>query len=359
MADKISPLDRAKAVIDLIKQRADLSHKFGEFDSLRRVKAQEGDCPWRVLRYEHILDPAQSAFPIPRLKLVRPAIFEKHMHYLATNCRVVSLESLLDEIHSEQTIPDRTVALTFDCGWVDQFAYAVPILRKFNLPATFFLPTAFIGTNNYFWQDKIMFAMLMMKEAGMKFIPFDFISAEERKALETISPDGEISLDYISAVVFIMQGLRAVEMTAALTILGEIAEHLGGALPSQAVFMGWEDVKLLKHAGFDLGSLGHRRVSFSNMSEDEFLRDTISSFSLLEGVGMCTSKLLALPEEYITEGLEHKLSKAKTFDFVLGIQPPGSQTSMVNLEEVLIVLRTAINELSMSNTESFATQLWL
>ena len=47
------------------------------------------------------------------------------------------------------------VAITFDDTFKNVFTNAFPILKKYSLPATFFITTGFIGTNKNFWVDRL------------------------------------------------------------------------------------------------------------------------------------------------------------------------------------------------------------
>jgi peptidoglycan/xylan/chitin deacetylase (PgdA/CDA1 family) len=72
---------------------------------------------------------------------VRPVEFEKQMAYLHEfNFNVVSLATL-EQYLEQGIIPPKTVILTFDDGYEDNFYSAWPILRKYNFPAAIFLTT--------------------------------------------------------------------------------------------------------------------------------------------------------------------------------------------------------------------------
>jgi peptidoglycan/xylan/chitin deacetylase (PgdA/CDA1 family) len=49
------------------------------------------------------------------------------------------LGELFDTVRAGGRLPDRALALTFDDGWHDSFERALPVLREFSLPATFFV----------------------------------------------------------------------------------------------------------------------------------------------------------------------------------------------------------------------------
>ena len=80
-----------------------------------------------------------DALPENRLT-VSTATFEKQMRFLvADRYNVVPLEEIAGLLSQKKRIPAKTVAITFDDGYIDNYTYAYPILKKYNLPATIFI----------------------------------------------------------------------------------------------------------------------------------------------------------------------------------------------------------------------------
>lgn len=108
-------------------------------------------CPV-ILNYHRVLDPAAAENEaVPPGMYVRPQTFEKQLRYLARHYRVVTMEELL--AGNERAEPARRpfCAITFDDGWSDNYEKALPLLRKYELPATLFVSTSFIGTGQTPW----------------------------------------------------------------------------------------------------------------------------------------------------------------------------------------------------------------
>jgi len=73
-------------------------------------------------------------------------MFEKQMNYLKNNnYNVIKLSDLVDILEYSKEIPKKTVILTFDDGYQDNYNNAFPILKKYNFPASIFLITGLIG----------------------------------------------------------------------------------------------------------------------------------------------------------------------------------------------------------------------
>lgn len=73
-------------------------------------------------------------------------LFERQMRFLkARRYNVVPLESLAMLIKDKKRIPPKTIAITFDDGYKDNYTYAFPILKKYNLVATIFVIVNEVG----------------------------------------------------------------------------------------------------------------------------------------------------------------------------------------------------------------------
>jgi peptidoglycan/xylan/chitin deacetylase (PgdA/CDA1 family) len=71
-----------------------------------------------------------------------PEGLECHLlQFLRRGYRFVSLSEMVEVIRRAGRAPDRAIALTFDDGWKDNHEYALPVLRRLGVPATFFLTT--------------------------------------------------------------------------------------------------------------------------------------------------------------------------------------------------------------------------
>jgi peptidoglycan/xylan/chitin deacetylase (PgdA/CDA1 family) len=96
----------------------------------------------RVLTYHRVND----EHPRDRLS-VPPRSFAAQMQGLADSGRpVVALGDALPALRGEAALPPRAVALTFDDGYADNHAEALPALDRHGFKACFFIVTGAVGT---------------------------------------------------------------------------------------------------------------------------------------------------------------------------------------------------------------------
>jgi peptidoglycan/xylan/chitin deacetylase (PgdA/CDA1 family) len=71
---------------------------------------------------------------------VSTAVFERQMLFLKKHhYNVLPLTKVAELIKNHQKIPAKTIAITFDDGYKNNYTYAYPILKKYNLPAVIFI----------------------------------------------------------------------------------------------------------------------------------------------------------------------------------------------------------------------------
>ncbi len=69
--------------------------------------------------------------------------------------RVLTLSEAIERIASPAPWREPAALVTFDDGYRDNFEIAAPILRDRGVPATFFLPTAFLESPRLPWWDEV------------------------------------------------------------------------------------------------------------------------------------------------------------------------------------------------------------
>src|SRR5262249_17267544 len=86
--------------------------------------------------------------------LTRPADqFRNDLAYLSKRYRCTSLSDLCEQLKLKRPLRWRSVVITFDDGYRDNYLLAAPILSQSGVTATFFVSTGFVGTDREFDHD--------------------------------------------------------------------------------------------------------------------------------------------------------------------------------------------------------------
>src|SRR5687768_13579492 len=77
---------------------------------------------------------------------VSPRNFNEQMAVLAAHAQPMRLRDL-DSALEGGDIPPRSVIVTFDDGYADNLHNARPVLQRYNIPATVFIATGYVGSS--------------------------------------------------------------------------------------------------------------------------------------------------------------------------------------------------------------------
>lgn len=87
----------------------------------------------------------------PNLELsVTTSAFDEQMAFVANNFNCLSLPEAIEHL-SRGKLPARSLIVTFDDGYLDNLTLALPILRKYQIPATVYIATGLIDRGRLPW----------------------------------------------------------------------------------------------------------------------------------------------------------------------------------------------------------------
>jgi FkbM family methyltransferase len=121
----------------------------------------------KILMYHRVATDELDA----QLLCVSPENFEDHLRILKQQYRPVPLHQLIEEARQGLFIP-RTVSITFDDGYLDNFCNALPLFEKHAVHATVFITTGRIKAQGGLWGDLVENVFLSARS-----LPEEFFSA--------------------------------------------------------------------------------------------------------------------------------------------------------------------------------------
>lgn len=136
-----------------------------------------------ILMYHSI---NQKVNPGMRLLIVSPKAFERQMRFLKEHkYNAIPLEEMVSLVKNKKKIPPRTLIITFDDGYKDNYSYAFRTLKKYKIPATIFIITGEVGRpDRLSWEE-------IKEMQGSRLISFGSHTLSSTPLID-IKPDEEI-----------------------------------------------------------------------------------------------------------------------------------------------------------------------
>nr|MBI5455764.1 polysaccharide deacetylase family protein [Candidatus Levybacteria bacterium] len=102
-----------------------------------------------ILTYHHI-QPEAIAKELKQTSLtVDNETFDQQMAQLiASGYNTIYADELINALKTHSALPGKPIMVTMDDGYADNYIYALPVLRKYNIKANLMLASGLVGSNS-------------------------------------------------------------------------------------------------------------------------------------------------------------------------------------------------------------------
>lgn len=263
-----------------------------------------------VLMYHRILNKNKYKHILHDGMYVDPETFKLHVKYLNDNFTIVTLENILRSKgrNNDHLNEKPFCVLTFDDGWKDFYENAYPILKTFNVPATVFLPTGFIGTNKCLWTEYL----------SKIIAEIDYRQSNRVKSYDSnnkyINIIGNTEGDIYSKIDKAENMFKLLPNEEIDHILNSIAEELGLTYGSpERSFLSWEEANEMHRSGVVYyGSHTKNHRILTTVSEDVIREELTQSKDILIDKGLVSSSFVpfAYPNGNYTDRIAEIVEEA-------------------------------------------------
>lgn len=187
-------------------------------------------------------------------------VFERQIRLLRDEFEVLSLADLMRRWDGDGLEEGkRYCVVTFDDGWVDNYAHALPVLKRYGIPATVFLATSLIGTRQWFWPERLLF-LLEHAYAGSagptereaaravlrRSVPGAGGAAGDRGRLRARDLEGTFEP--------IVEACKKLAQERIDELIDTLSETLQVVVPDERALLNWDEVAQMSEAGILFGS---------------------------------------------------------------------------------------------------------
>lgn len=253
-----------------------------------------------VLMYHRVLPRDANTFSHYGI-IVSPESLARQMQFLKRHFRLLTPE----KFGAELTGPGfgrRSCLITFDDGWQDNHRHALPVLKKLGIPTVVFVATAFVGTSNTFWQERLTRLLFMASRSPS----FGDDVLRELDALDSRSMDDAAAEYRLRNLVTTLKLREPVIRERLIQRLEADAKRAGldGSGLGDDRFLSWDEVRDLQDSGLvTVGSHAHTHTPLTSLGYEGAKAELVRAQQELRDHGIPPTSFCAYPNGNVDDAV--------------------------------------------------------
>lgn len=238
-------------------------------------------------------------------------VFDHQMQTLRTRFNLVGLDLVEAWLRSEAKLPARATLVTFDDGYRDLFDNALPILKKYSVPAVVFLPTGFVGTSRLFWWDALAISLRSLSRPldGERWIDEECSLIAARALRRVPLVGGTEKASQIETVTDELKDLAPGRVAALVEALWELAGSPRQDVGTYAT-LSWDQVREMAESGISFGSHTADHVILTAVDLEEAEREIRDSRRTIESELKRPVTAFCYPSGAYSDGVKLAVSRS-------------------------------------------------
>jgi peptidoglycan/xylan/chitin deacetylase (PgdA/CDA1 family) len=216
--------------------------------------------------------------------------FEKQLMYFKKHFEIVSVSALCEMKLKSINLKKHTIALTFDDGYLNNISNALPLLKKYQVPATLFISSPGLTDRNYIqptdFLDLINLSIHRTVEINGKLFRKD--------KYHLVANDGSASsiYEYVNSLNFSSWKKTFSDLWSRFPY-SLVTENVASEF--YEVISGSDLRALVDSELITVGSHGHNHVSLERLSDEEIADELKTSIDIFQNRGAKGMEILAFP----------------------------------------------------------------
>lgn len=301
-----------------------------------------------IIMYHYVRDLKNSRYP--KIKGLDISDFNEQIRFLKNRYNFISSEDLINAINNNLRLPENSLLLTFDDGYIDHYINVFPILMENNIQGFFSMPGKIIAEHKMLDVNKLHFILAcseinqLVESIFAKLNYYrgkEFIISSNNHLYKKLAKPSRFD---DKKTVFVKRLLQ-VELDEKLRniIVDELfKEYI--SLTEEAfckeLYMSYKQIKLMGDFGMTFGIHGYDHYWLGRLSEREMKRDISKAIEVFNNLININSWILCYPYGSYNENV---LSYAKNNGCMVGFTTEV-RVANIDLDDDLTLPRLDTND---------------